>query len=61
AALMFEYNVTEQELQRVVAERGYFPADTPVLNYGEDFINGKLVACWPQVFRLIEAGRGNPA
>lgn len=57
AALMFEYNVTEAELQRVVAERGYFPADTPVLNYGEDFINGKLVACWPQVFRLIEKNR----
>ena len=57
AALMFEYNVTEAELQRVVADRGYFPADTPILNYGEDFINGKLVACWPQVFRLIEANR----
>ena len=57
AALMFEYNVTEAELQRVVADRGYFPADTPVLNYGEDFINGKLVACWPQVFRLIEKRR----
>lgn len=57
AALMFEYNVTEAELQQVVADRGYFPVDTPVLNYGEDFINGKLVACWPQVFRLIEANR----
>lgn len=57
AALMFEYNVTEAELQRVVADRGYFPADTPILNYGEDFINGKLVACWPQVFRLIEQKR----
>lgn len=57
AALMFEYNVTEAELQQVVADRGYFPADTPILNYGEDFINGKLVACWPQVFRLIEQKR----
>lgn len=57
AALLFEYNVSEAELQRVVAERGYFPADTPILNYGEDFINGKLVACWPQVFKLIEQNR----
>lgn len=57
AALLFEYNVQEAELQRVVAERGYFPADTPILNYGEDFINGKLVACWPQVFKLIEQNR----
>lgn len=57
AALMFEYNVKEQELQQVVAARGYFPEDTPILNYGEDFINGKLVACWPQVYRLIEQGR----
>ncbi len=57
AALMFEYNVREPELQQVVAQRGYFPADTPILNYGEDFINGKLVACWPQVYRLIENNR----
>lgn len=57
AALMFEYNVKEAEIQRVVAQRGYFPADTPILNYGEDFINGKLVACWPQVYRLIENNR----
>ena len=57
AALMFEYNVTEAQLQQVVADRGYFPADTPILNYGADFINGKLVACWPQVFRLIEQKR----
>ena len=57
AALMFEYNVWEPELQQVVAQRGYFPADTPILNYGEDFINGKLVACWPQVYRLIENNR----
>lgn len=57
AALMFEYNVSEAELQQVVAGRGYFPADTPVLNYGEDFINGKLVACWPQVYKLIEQSR----
>jgi len=57
AALMFEYNVTEAELQQVVAQRGYFPADTPILNYGEDFINGKLVTCWPQVYGLIKQNR----
>lgn len=57
AALMFEDNVTEQELQQVVAARGYFPVNTPVLNYGEEFIQGKLVACWPQVLGLIRKQR----
>lgn len=59
SALLFEYNVTEAEIQQAVAQRGYFPADTPILNYGEDFISGKLVACWEQVYSLIEQNRNS--
>lgn len=40
--LMTANNVTEDELRNAVAWKGYFTADTPILNYGEAFINGCL-------------------
>lgn len=51
--LMKENNVDENEIQRVVASKGYFPEDMPITEYPEDFINGVLVGAWPQVFDSI--------
>lgn len=52
-----KHGVTYDEIQRVVADRGYYPAKTPVENYEEKFVNGVLVAAWPQVFAMIEKNR----
>ena len=46
-------NVTPEELQTVVGQRGYFPADMPVKDYPADFVSGCLVAAWPQVLEMI--------
>ena len=51
--LMVARNVTESEIQQVVGERGYFPADMPVRDYPKDFVDGCLVAAWDQVFAMI--------
>lgn len=51
--LMKENNVDENEIQRVVASKGYFPEDMPITEYPEDFINGVLVGAWSQVFDSI--------
>jgi GTPase SAR1 family protein len=53
ADLMTENHVTMDEIQNVVAQRGYFPADTPFENYPKDFIDGCLIGAWPQVFKII--------
>jgi hypothetical protein len=45
--------VTEQEIMDAVASRGYFPAGTPISNYGDDFINGCLIGAWEQVYKMI--------
>jgi hypothetical protein len=55
--LMVQYQVQEYEIQHVVAQRGYYPADTPINNYDPGFIEGVLVAAWTQVFRMIEEFR----
>lgn len=55
--LMGRDGITEEEVQAVVARRGYFPADTPIHNYPTDFVNGSLVACWDKVKTAIIANR----
>jgi hypothetical protein len=57
ADLMIANNVTVQEIQKVVAKRGYYPEDTPISNYDPNFINGVLVGAWTQVFKAIQESR----
>ena len=52
--LMIANNVSEKDIQTVVALKGYFPVDTPVANYPADFINGVLIGAWEQVYNNIK-------
>lgn len=51
--LLLTNKVTVKELQAVVAEKGYYPADTNVDDYDVGFINGCLVSAWKQVYDMI--------
>lgn len=59
-ALLVANNVGLDELQAVVGKRGYFPADMPVKDYPQDFVDGCLVAAWPQVHDMIINDRDVP-
>lgn len=52
--LMRAYFVGENEIRAVVAHKGYYPIDTPIDHYDEDFVRGVLVAAWHQVFEAIQ-------
>lgn len=52
--LMTQHNVTEEEIQIVVSQKGYYPMDTPITNYDKSFIDGVLVAAWQQVHGMVE-------
>lgn len=54
ADLMDLNNVSQKDIQKAVADKGYYPADTPISNYDMEFVNGVLIAAWPQVFNLIK-------
>jgi len=58
ADLMKAHEVTVEEIQDVVANRGYYPHNTPIENYDPNFITGVLVGAWEQVFKMIEDSRG---
>lgn len=60
APLMSANNVTPEELQGVVGKRGYFPEDMPIKDYPADFVEGCLIAAWPQVLQMVLDNRDLP-
>lgn len=57
AGLMRSKEVAPLEIQKVVAQKGYFPKDMPVRDYPPDFVQGVLIAAWPKVWEVIEKNR----
>ena len=56
--LMTMHGVTEEEIQKVVAQQGYYPVETPVGNYDAAFVDGRLIANWDAVYNEIKKIRG---
>ncbi len=54
ADLMLTNEVTIEEIQQAVASRGYYPQNTPIQNYDQNFIDGVLIGAWGQVFQMIK-------
>lgn len=50
ADLMRSKQLTVRDIQRIVAARGYFPENTPFENYPPDFVDGCLIAAFPQLY-----------
>lgn len=57
AELMNASGIKYEEIQKVVEKEGYFPEGTPIKNYGEDFINGWIIAYWSQITDMIIKNR----
>lgn len=55
--LMIQNQVTELEVQKAVAQKGYYPEDMPVIMYDPGFIDGVLIGAWDQVFSMIKDNR----
>ena len=51
--LMTAAGITEQEVRQVVFERGFYPVETPIPNYGDDFIDGWLIPFWDKVKEYV--------
>lgn len=58
--LMMQHKVSEAEIQLVVSTKGYYPGDTPIMNYDPSFIDGVLVGAWTQVYEMVVADRELP-
>ena len=51
--LMEANGVTEHDIQVAVANNNYYPADMPVADYDDDFIQGKLIAGWDSFYQAV--------
>lgn len=58
--LMKANRVYDHEIQAAVAARGYFPEETPLENYPDDFIQGVLIGAWNQVHNWIQVNKPLP-
>lgn len=52
---MLEAHILEEELQELVASKGYFPKTTVVADYPEDFIKRWALPNWDKIVETIEA------
>lgn len=50
ADLMRSKSVSLQDIENIVSKRGYFPPGTPFRNYPADFVDGCLIAAFPQLY-----------
>lgn len=51
--LMKQEHITEEQIRKAVAIKGYFPEDMPMENYPSDFIDGVLIGAWEQIKTFI--------
>lgn len=51
--LMKQENITEEQIRKAVAMKGYFPEDMPMKDYPSDFIDGVLIGAWEQIKTFI--------
>ena len=58
--LMIANGVKEEDIQLVVYQRGHFPLDTKIVDYGADFIHGWVIACWPNILNAIAQNNDLP-
>lgn len=58
--LMQANDVSEEDLRLVVSQQGYFPYDTQIKDYGEDFIKGWAIACWENILFAVAKNKDLP-
>lgn len=51
--LMKQEHITEEQIRKAVAMKGYFPEDMPMEDYTPDFIDGVLIGAWEQIKTFI--------
>ena len=55
--VMAESGVTEDEVRKVVVDKGYYAENVPIREYSAKFITGWLIKYWPQIVEIIDNGR----
>ncbi len=49
--------ITETDVRRAVAARGYYPEETSIMDYDIEFLKGVILGAWPQLKSFIVANK----
>lgn len=49
--------MTETDVRRAVAARGYYPEETSIMDYDIEFLKGVILGAWPQLKSFIVANK----
>ena len=60
ADLMRANDVSVEDIEKVVEQRGYFPPGTPLSVYPQDFVDGCLIGAWDKMYKLIMNNKDLP-
>lgn len=60
ADLMKTNKVSDEDIRFAVSQKGYYPENTPITNYDENFIKGVLIGAWEQVYGMIKENKKTP-
>lgn len=52
--IMAESGISEEEVRKVVADKGYYPVDLSIDSYPDKFVTGWLIKYWPQIAEIID-------
>ncbi len=50
--LMKGRDISEADIMEIVAQKGYFPADTPLMNCGKEFIDGWVIPYFDKICQM---------
>jgi hypothetical protein len=51
-------NITEEDLQTVVAAKGHYEKETPISDYSDDFITRWIIPNWKKIVETIKNEKG---
>ncbi len=52
--IMAESGISEEEVRKVVADKGHYPVDLSIDSYPDKFVTGWLIKYWPQIAEIID-------
>ena len=55
--LMTKDHIKAKDIQKVVAQKGYFPENMPISEYPADFITGWVIQFWPQIVAMVNQNK----
>lgn len=53
--LMAADGITDAQIRRAIAMKGYFPEEMPISDYPAEFVEGVLIGAWGQIVEFIRA------